>query len=133
MATYRIQRILWATHFAPARKIHGLRLGEPTPRRETLARYIIRASFSQERMNYRRETGQVEYRSKDGKQTKVFDALEWPRQRAAGYKHWLLCAPTCPTRASRWLVIAVFIAMWRVENEKRQTPTIKSPACLNRN
>ena len=23
MATYRIQRILWATHFAPARKIHG--------------------------------------------------------------------------------------------------------------
>jgi len=38
MATYRIQRILWATHFAPARKIHGLRLVEPTPRRETLAR-----------------------------------------------------------------------------------------------
>ena len=23
MATYRIQRILWATHFAPARRIHG--------------------------------------------------------------------------------------------------------------
>ena len=51
---------------------------------ETLARYIIRASFSQERMNYHRETGQVQYRSKDGKETKVFDALEWPRQRAAG-------------------------------------------------
>ena len=52
---------------------------------ENLARYIIRASFSQERMTYHRESGQVEYRSKacsrprsgNGKQTKVFDALEW--------------------------------------------------------
>jgi len=44
---------------------------------ENLARYIIRASFSQERMRYDRETGQVEYRSRDGSQTKVFDALEW--------------------------------------------------------
>ena len=61
------------------------------PRNETsmenLARYIIRASFSQKRMTYlpgeasaktgHRETSQVEYRSKDGKETKVFDALEW--------------------------------------------------------
>jgi hypothetical protein len=44
---------------------------------ENLARYIIRASFSQERMTYLRESGQVEYQSKDGSQTKVFDALEW--------------------------------------------------------
>lgn len=44
---------------------------------ENLARYIIRASFSQERMTYIRETGQVEYRSKDGSKTKMFDALEW--------------------------------------------------------
>ncbi len=44
---------------------------------ENLARYIIRASFSQERMNYHRGAGQVEYRSKDGKETKIFDALEW--------------------------------------------------------
>ena len=28
-------------------------------------------------MNYHRGTGQVQYRSKDGKETKVFDALEW--------------------------------------------------------
>ena len=28
-------------------------------------------------MNYYRECGQVEYRSKDGKKTKVIDALEW--------------------------------------------------------
>jgi len=52
---------------------------------ENLARYIIRASFSQERITYHRESGQVEYRSKscprprsgNGKQTKLFDALEW--------------------------------------------------------
>ena len=44
---------------------------------ENLARYIIRASFSQERMTYQREAGQVEYRAKDNSQTKVFDAVEW--------------------------------------------------------
>jgi len=44
---------------------------------ENLVRYIVRASFSRERMTYHRETGQVEYQSKDGKETRVFDALEW--------------------------------------------------------
>ncbi len=44
---------------------------------ENLARYIIRASFSQERMTYYRETGQVQYQSIDEKETKVFNALEW--------------------------------------------------------
>jgi hypothetical protein len=44
---------------------------------ENLARYIIRAYFSQERMTYHRESGQVEYQSKDGKEARVFDALEW--------------------------------------------------------
>ena len=44
---------------------------------ENLARYIIRASFSQERMTYLQQTARVEYRSKDGSKTKVFDALEW--------------------------------------------------------
>ena len=37
----------------------------------------IRASFSQEKITYHREAGQVEYQSKDGKETKVFDVLEW--------------------------------------------------------
>jgi hypothetical protein len=44
---------------------------------ENFARYIIRASFSQERMTYHRETGHVEYKSKGGSQMKVFDVLEW--------------------------------------------------------
>jgi len=44
---------------------------------ENLARYIIQASFSQERMTYLSEESKVTYCSKDGKQEKVFDALEW--------------------------------------------------------
>jgi len=50
---------------------------------ENLARYIIRASFSQERMTYLPEESKVIYQSKacprpgNGKQEKVFDALEW--------------------------------------------------------
>jgi hypothetical protein len=44
---------------------------------ENLARYIVRASFSQERMTYVRDESKVIYQSKDGKEKKVFDALEW--------------------------------------------------------
>ena len=44
---------------------------------ENLARYIIRASFSQERMAYIPEESKVIYQSKDRKEEKVFDALEW--------------------------------------------------------
>ena len=44
---------------------------------ENLARYIIRASFSQERMKYLDQEGQVIYTAKDRKTNKVFPALEW--------------------------------------------------------
>jgi len=44
---------------------------------ETLARHIIRASFSQERMQYLADEGTVIYSAKDGKDRKVFDAPEW--------------------------------------------------------
>ena len=44
---------------------------------ENLARYIIRASFSQERMQYLDQEGKVVYTAKNGKSTKVFPALEW--------------------------------------------------------
>ncbi len=50
---------------------------------EDLARNLIRASFSQERMTYipadqsSDNIAKVIYRSKDGKTTKAFDALEW--------------------------------------------------------
>jgi hypothetical protein len=44
---------------------------------ENLARYIIRASFSQERMTYIREASKVTYKSKDSRQQKAFDVREW--------------------------------------------------------
>jgi hypothetical protein len=44
---------------------------------ENLARYIIRASFSQERMQYLADEGRVIYSTKDGSDRKVFDAPEW--------------------------------------------------------
>jgi len=44
---------------------------------ENLARYIIRASFSQERMIYITEESKVSYQAKGGKEEKFFDALEW--------------------------------------------------------
>jgi hypothetical protein len=56
----------------------GLRIyPEDETARENPARYIIWASFSQERMSYVEEEPQVLYRSKDGKDMKMFDALEW--------------------------------------------------------
>ena len=53
---------------------------------ESLARYIIRASFSQERMTYipvhesSDRVSKVIYASKDGKTSKTFDALDWLAQ-----------------------------------------------------
>ena len=44
---------------------------------ENLARYIIRASFSQERMTYISEESKVVYKSKDGRDKRAFDSLEW--------------------------------------------------------
>ncbi len=44
---------------------------------ENLTRYIIRASFSQDRMTYIQEEAKVVYQSKDAKDHKLFDALEW--------------------------------------------------------
>ncbi|MBW1780550.1 MAG: transposase [Deltaproteobacteria bacterium] len=43
---------------------------------ENLARYIIRASFYQERMPYFPEESKVIYQSRDEKDEKVFDTLE---------------------------------------------------------
>jgi hypothetical protein len=43
----------------------------------TLARYIIRASFSHELMHYLDQERKVVYASKDGKSIKVSPAMEW--------------------------------------------------------
>ena len=52
---------------------------------KNIARYIVRASFSQERMTYLSEDSKVLYLSKDGKEEKIFDALEWLVPPAAGF------------------------------------------------
>ena len=44
---------------------------------ENLARYIIRASFSQERLSYISEDSKVIYKSKSGNDTKEFDAVDF--------------------------------------------------------
>jgi len=44
---------------------------------ENLAAYLIRATFSQKRMEYSPHEATVLYRSKDGKDKKTYDALEW--------------------------------------------------------
>jgi len=44
---------------------------------ENLARYIIRASFSSERLSYMESDSRVIYKSKDGNNTKEFDALDF--------------------------------------------------------
>ena len=56
--------------------------GEPIQPREkksleNLAAYLIRATFSQKRMDYCPHEAAVVYRSKDGKEKKTYDALEW--------------------------------------------------------
>ena len=44
---------------------------------ENLARYIIRASFSQDKLNYIREDSKVIYKSKKESETKEFDAIDF--------------------------------------------------------
>jgi len=44
---------------------------------ENLAHYIIRALFSQERMQYLDQEGTVVYTSRDGATTRNFPVLEW--------------------------------------------------------
>jgi hypothetical protein len=44
---------------------------------ENLAAYLIRATFSQKRMDYSPHEAAVVYRSKDGKEKKTYDVLEW--------------------------------------------------------
>ena len=44
---------------------------------ENLAHYIIRASFSQERMRYLEQEVTVVYRSRNGKDQKTFPAMDW--------------------------------------------------------
>ena len=74
----------------------GNRLGpEEETAMENLARYIIRASFSRERMQYLAEPSKVVYQAKDDTEERVFDApvsstgqaLEWLVPPMAGVRY----------------------------------------------
>ena len=90
---------------------------------ENLARYINWASFFQERMTYHRETRHVEYKSKGGSQTKVFDVLEWL---AAMCSH----VPNKGEQMARYYGYYSNVARGK---RKGQTPTIRFPASLSQN
>jgi hypothetical protein len=60
---------------------------EAMSRQVGIARYIVRASFSQERMSYFPEDTKIVYRSKDGNEEKIFDAIEWLAPTKSGCSH----------------------------------------------
>jgi len=117
---------------------------------ENLARYVVRASFSQERMTpypvrgrlYIPDESKVVYQSKDGNKENVFDALEWPRSKTAGCKHSPLClprrsfakpgAPMSRTKGNKWFVIMATIVASPGAEERRRTRMERCPVSWNR-
>lgn len=59
-----------------AAEINAATQHDPTASDDDKASAVV-AIFSQKRMIYHQETGRVDYQSKDGEETKVFDPLEW--------------------------------------------------------
>ena len=90
---------------------------------ENLARYIIRASFSQERMQYLDQEAKVVYTSKDGKATKVFDALEWG---------WPPCVLIYRIKVNRWSATMASTATCHGETGRRRAVMTPFLASSNR-
>ncbi len=92
---------------------------------ENLARYIIRASFSQERMTYipgdesANGVAKVIYGSKDGKTSKTFDALDWLAQLVTHI-------PNKSESAGGGSDIMAIIPISRADCAKKLAPMIKS-------
>ncbi len=91
---------------------------------ENLARYIIRASFSRERMTYipgdesANGVAKVIYGSKDGKTSKTFDALDWLAQ--------LVTHIPNKGESAGGSNITVFTQINHVDYGKKLAPMIKS-------
>jgi len=99
---------------------------------ENLACYNICASFSQERMTYGRENGKVEDRSKDGNETKVFDALEWVAAMSIVAKP---CEDGCSHVPNKGEQTARYYGYYsNVAHGKRKRPakTVRFPVSLSR-
>jgi hypothetical protein len=89
---------------------------------ENLARYIIRASFSQERMQYLEREGTVVYTAKDKKQARVF--RQW--------NGWPPCVRISRIVANRWFVTTAITATSPGGNGNKMARTISFPAFSNR-
>ena len=89
---------------------------------ENLASYIIRASFSQERMTYIAASdssdgvSKVIYQSKDGTSTKTFNALDWLAQ----------LVTHIPIKGNRWFVTMAIILINRAAYAKKLAPMMRS-------
>ena len=89
---------------------------------ENLAAYLIRATFSQKRMDYSPDEATVVYRSKDGKEKKTYDALEWlaamgthvPDRCQQSVRHYGLYANSTPGRL-------------RKRKQVKRVPTLQEP------
>jgi hypothetical protein len=97
---------------------------------ENLARYIIRASFSQERMKHLDQEGTVVYTAKDRKTCKVYPAMEWL---AATRDLQVMCSHI-PNRGEsrRWRECRTtdITATSHGENGRMQAAMMLSPASL---
>ena len=87
---------------------------------ENLARYIIRASFSQERMTYIPDESKVVYRAKDNKKEKTFDALEW-----------LPCVHISQIGENKWFDITAITVISVGARGKNKTMMMPFPAFWN--
>jgi hypothetical protein len=106
---------------------------------ENIARSIIRASFSQERMSCIPEESGVLYRSKDGKNEKTFDAPEWlaamcshvPNKGKQMVRYCALCRPGKPCGA-RCLSLNQHAALREIRalsrSKRRVSAEIRLPA-----
>jgi hypothetical protein len=92
-------------------------LPRQTAAMENLSRYIIRASFSQERLGYDAQTATVVYKCKDG-------MMLW--------NGWPPCVRTSPIRASRWCAITATIATCPGASAKKAGTMAQWPMFWNR-
>jgi hypothetical protein len=85
------------------------------------------SQFSQERMTYIPEESKVLYRSKDGKNEKTFDAIEWLAAMPARRSLAKMGAPRFPTRENKWFVTMVTTATSVGVNGRKQ---MRTDGCL---
>ena len=121
MATYRIQRILWATHFAPARKIHG------NPGSVYYPSIFLPGTY--ELLSGNRPCG-IPVQRREGNQ--VFDALEWLAAMPGGAKP---CEDGCSHVPNKGEQMARYYGFYSnvARGKRKKNDADDKISCLNRN